>query len=73
MRFLLSCTAMISLIGCSSSGEDQTSEAAIANAAAELERKADANVNRAIAEIEARSVEEAPEAAAAEVDGSAKK
>jgi hypothetical protein len=73
VKLLLSCTAMISLISCSGSGEDQTSEAAIANAAAQLERKADANVNRAIAEIEARSVEEAPAAASTEVDGSAKK
>jgi hypothetical protein len=73
MRLLLSCTAMISLISCGGNGEDQTTEAAIAKAAAQLERKADANVNRAIAEIEARSVEDAPEAAPAEVDGSAKK
>jgi hypothetical protein len=72
MRWLLCCTALISLVSCSGSGEDQTSEAAIANAAAQLERSADANVNRAIAEIEARSVEEAPEATA-EIESSNKK
>lgn len=48
----------ILLAGCETSGDDPQTEAMIANAAAKLEKQADDNVNRMIAEIEAAS--EAP-------------
>jgi hypothetical protein len=51
---------LLILSGCGGPSEDQTSEAAIGNAAMTLEQKADANVNRAVAEIQARSAAEAP-------------
>ncbi len=52
---------LLSLGGCGGTSEDQTSEAAIRNAAVALEQKADDNVNRAVAEIQAQSAAEAPE------------
>jgi hypothetical protein len=42
----------ILLASCGTNGDDPQSEAMIANAAAKLERQADANVNRMISEIE---------------------
>ena len=53
---------VITLAGCGTSGDDPQSEAMIANAATTLEKQADANVNRMIAEIEATS-EATPELA----------
>jgi outer membrane biogenesis lipoprotein LolB len=55
MKVLVPALAALFLTGCGTNSEDPASEAAIANAAAKLERQADANVNRAIAEIEALS------------------
>jgi hypothetical protein len=51
---------LLLMTDCGGPAEDQTSESAIGNAAVGLERKAEANVNRAVAEIEAQSAAEAP-------------